>query len=64
MLFKTENLKEENHLGVTCKTLEDNIKIHIFALGGLVVFMLPNGSKARGFKPGRKRQIFKGDNNS
>jgi hypothetical protein len=37
-------------------TLHGNINVDGF--GGLAVSMLASGSRVRGFKPGRSRQIF------
>jgi hypothetical protein len=42
------------------KTTRINILVD-FALAGIVVIMLAIGPKVRGFKPGRGRRIFKGD---
>jgi hypothetical protein len=55
--FKADNYR--NFFSV----LDINRRIYMYTvvLGGLAVIVLATGSKARGFKPGRGRRTFKGE---
>jgi hypothetical protein len=39
-------------------------KLNVSGVGGLVVSMLASGTQVRGFKPGRRRRIFRAKKSS
>jgi hypothetical protein len=47
-----------------CRIVESQIFSLLFLSGGLVVSILANGTRDRGFKPGRSRWIFRASEKS